>query len=384
VKRVTRETWVALAVLGLLLLAIIATTVWQTNQETPLPTLATFSTQPAGGQAFHTWLDQLGYEVGTKMPGRFQPPATADLLFIMEPTINITSAEWETLDEWVDEGGTLILVGDSFNTLFAFEHYEVSRFSVMDTNAFVEPAPSLASPPLNNTLSNTSPQAVLDHRREAVEELAFVPQGPVLLTFPQGSGRVVLSTLTYPLTNAGLKETGNPEWALNIASFAPPGGTIWFDEWHHGVRGGGADRGLAHWLRNAPAGNALIYAALVTFITLVLSGRRFGRPVPLPQETARRAPVEHINAVANLSRRAGHRRPVLQAYHHRLKRELGQRYRLDPGLPDEEYVRQLAAYDPHLNSKQLTILLAQLSRPDVSETRLLELAQQVEAWLTGR
>ncbi len=383
-RRISRDTWVALVVLGVLLLAIIATTLRQTNQETPLPTLATFSTQPAGGQAFFAWLDQLGYETGTAMPGLFRPPARADVLFIMEPTVNIAPAEWEILDEWVDEGGTLILVGDSFNTIFVWQHYDVFRLSVLDTGAPIEPAPSLASPPLGDNLRNTAPRAALNHNRDEAQELAIVNGEAVLLTFPQGTGRVVLSSLAYPLTNAGLKEAGNPEWALNIASFSPPGGLIWFDEWHHGIRGGGADRGLAHWLRSTPAGNALIYAALVAFIALVLSGRRFGRPVPVPRNTARRSPVEHINAVAKLSRRAGHRRPVLQAYHQRLKRELGRRYRLDPSLPDEEYIRQLATYDPNLDQEKLSILLTQLRRPDISEAGLLELAQEVEEWLAGR
>lgn len=382
-KRIPRDTRIALLVLGLLLVAIIATTLWQAGRETPLPTLAAFSTQPTGGQALFTWLNQLGYQTGTKMTGTFEPPENADVLFILAPSVSITPDEWERLDEWIDNGGTLVLVGDSLTTIGAFTHFDfILRLSLPEDSLSVEPTPSLASPPLSS-LSQAAPQATLSHSRDDVTELAYVDGEPVLLTFTQGDGRVVLSTLPYPLSNAGLKETGNPDLALNIASFAPPGGTIWFDEWHHGMRGGGEDRGLAHWLRSTPAGNALLYAALVTFIALLLNGRRFGRPVPVPQDTARRSPVEHIDAVANLSRRAGHRRPVLEAYHQRLKRDLGRRYRLDPSLPDAEYMKHLAAYDPEIDQEKLSVLLVQLRQSQVSEARLLELAQEVEKLLNG-
>ena len=125
----------------------------------------------------------------------------------------------------------------------------------------------------------------------------------------------------------------------------------------------------------------MLYVALVIFIAVALQGRRFGRPVPLPKDTTRRAPLEYITAIANLKRRAGHRQAVLTQYHNRLKRGLGQRYRLNPTLPDDDYVSQLADLKPNLDAAALRTLLARLGQAKISESELVSVAAEVATWL---
>jgi hypothetical protein len=125
----------------------------------------------------------------------------------------------------------------------------------------------------------------------------------------------------------------------------------------------------------------LLYVAAIVFVALVLRGRRFGRPVPLPKDITRRAPLEYITAIANLGRRAGHRAAVLRQYHHWLKRGLGQRYRLNPTLPDDEYVTQLAQFNPNLDTTALRNLLARLRWGKVSESEMIQLAAETAKWL---
>jgi hypothetical protein len=139
--------------------------------------------------------------------------------------------------------------------------------------------------------------------------------------------------------------------------------------------------GPTNWLRRTPAGRSLIFTALVIFLAIVLNGRRFGRAITPPKIKLRRAPIEHITAIANLNRRAGHRRNTLQKYHHWLKRDLGRRYRLNPTLPDKEYVRQLAAYNPQIDQEALSRLLAELRQSDLRESRLVELAAEAAQWM---
>ena len=131
-----------------------------------------------------------------------------------------------------------------------------------------------------------------------------------------------------------------------------------------------------NWLQRTPAGRAILFVAAVIFIGLVLRGRAFGRPVPLAKDISRRAPLEYISGIANLSRRAGHRTAVLQDYRDRLKRELGHRYRLNPTLPDVEFVARLAEYNPNLDATALLKLLQRLSQPNVSESEMIELAAE--------
>ncbi len=143
----------------------------------------------------------------------------------------------------------------------------------------------------------------------------------------------------------------NAAWVLALLNAAGEPQVIFFDEWHHGVRGAVAV---------TAGGRALLYAALVLFVGLVLQGCIFGRPLPLPQTLTRRAPLEYISGIANLSRRAGHRTAVLQDYHLRLKRDLGFRYRLNPTLPDAEFVARLAEFDTAVDPQALLALLHQL------------------------
>jgi hypothetical protein len=214
--------------------------------------------------------------------------------------------------------------------------------------------------------------------------LLAMDNDPVLVTFRQGQGRVILASFTYPLTNAGLKEPGNPELVLNLLALAGKIDNIWFDEWHHGENQRKLIVGPQDWLRFTPAGHGLLFTAVILFLALVLQGRSFGRTIPLPQSTARRTSLEYITALANLSRRAGRRSDVLRQYHQSLKHHLARRYRLDPDMPDDEYVTQLSNYHSDLDAAGLKNLLVRLDARSVSEGELVKLAAETAEWLKGK
>ena len=168
---------------------------------------------------------------------------------------------------------------------------------------------------------------------------------------------------------------------LNILALARHKGTVWFDEWHHGVQSGEQVLGPTDFLRRTPVGRALLFVTFAVFIAFFLQGRGFGRPVPLPQEINRRGALEHVTGIANLSRRAAHRSSVMLQYHNQLKRKLGQRYRLDPAMNDEEYVNALAGYNPSLDKNELLNLLKRLKRTNLSETEMVHLAVEAAKWI---
>jgi len=204
---------------------------------------------------------------------------------------------------------------------------------------------------------------------------------PVLVSFEQGQGRVILGTIADLFTNAGLKKSGNPEVVLNILALAKNQGDIWFDEWHHGVQSGDEILGPEEFLRRTPVGRASLFVAFALLIVFFMQGRGFGRPVPLPQEIRRRGAIEHVTGIANLSRRAAHRSVVMMNYHQQIKRKLGQRYRLDPGMDDEEYVNKLVEYNPAIDKNELLNLLKRLKRRDVNETEMVNLAVDASKWI---
>lgn len=380
-RRLSREAWLTAALVVVLLLLTAGAAFYQTRRQAQAPALSSDSSAPDGARALWLWLEELGHTVSDEVAATFGPPPDASVVLVLEPAMSIDAQEWQTLDEWVDGGGTLVLAGEHVFTAFAVRHYD---FEMEYSGATLTPtlqAPLMTSPPLTST-THVRPRSYLKtDRMDTVIHLAAASE-PVLVSFEQGAGRVILSSAAYPFTNAGLKRQGNPELVLNVVTAAKRSGTIWFDEWHHGRRGAEADiTGPTDWLRQTPAGRALLYSAAVVFLALLLQGRRLGRPMPLPSRVARRTPLEHITAIANLNRRAGHRQAVLEYHRRRLKRGLGKRYRLEPTLPDDEYVDRLACLNPDLDADALRNLLARLRRRSVGESEMIQLAAEVAAWL---
>lgn len=379
-SRPSRETLLALALLLLLLLVTVLAAVAQSREQAALPALASFSSSPTGTRALRLLLAEEGFAFSESSGPTFSVPEDATLVLALEPQApGITEEEWAVLETWIEAGGTFVGLGEGFGAAISFTNFDVEIDYSEPAAAASFTAPLLASPPFS--LAAIRARASLETERDDLLTLVTAGDDPLLVAFPHGEGLVVLGTITYPLTNAGLQDSKNPAFGLNLATLAGADGAIWFDEWHHGQRGEAALSGPGQWLRQTPAGHALLYAAAVLFLGLVLAGRRFGRPVPLSRPGQRRAPLEHIIAVANLSRRAGHRQAILEQYHLQLKRELGRRFRLNPTLSDEEYVRQLARVRPDLDTEALRSLLARLRRPDVGEAEMVSLARETATWL---
>jgi hypothetical protein len=374
------DFWLAIALFVLLLIVTVLAAVQQAQEEFS-PPLSSLSTAPDGAHALRLWVAELGYAVDDEPLARFMPPPQASLIFMLEPLAGISDEEWAALDSWVEAGGVLVLAGNRSGSLAALRHYGFG-LSFVSAETLSAPTPLLTSPPLAAPVSVTTSAVLRPNRDDFVVHLA-AGNHPVLVSFQQGDGRVFVSATVEPFSNAGLKEGDNAEVALNlIATAAGAGEAVWFNEWHHGLRGAQtAIAGPGDWLRRTPAGQALLYTAAVVFLALLLRGRRFGRPFSPHQQSARRAPLEFITAIANMKRRAGHRTAVLTHYHHHLKRSLGRRYRLTPALPDAAFVAQLAAYNPALDADALLDLLSRLRRPGAGERDMVELAAETTRWL---
>lgn len=368
---ISRENWLAAALFILMGIMTAVGVVQQIQAESVDPPLTSSSSQPDGALVLFQWLDEIGFSVSDDVQNQFGIPESTDLVLLLEPTQPVTDLEWNEIDEWVESGGTLVMAGSSFVSLQAFNHFDVVLQFRQEIGIPTVDSPILTRPVVPN-LAEEEVLLYLNTARSDMVPLLSVNGRPVMLTFAMGEGRVILSSLVLPFSNFGIQQEGNAELLLNLVGQA--GDRVWFNEWHHGVRPE-SERAI-NWLQGTPIGRSILYTLGVVFIWLVLRGRNFGRPVPQAKALTRRAPIEYITAVANLSRRAGHRGAVLQDTHDRLKRELGTRYRLSPTLPDQDFVNQLAQFEPNLNQEKLFNLLARLSKTAVSETELVQLMQE--------
>ena len=376
--KVSRDT--GLLILLLVVLTIILA-VAGSGQQAHLPPLTSTSSAQDGAKALRLWLPDLGHPVNTDLVSEFEPPNAVGLILMLEPQ-QVLDSEWDSLDEWIKAGGTLIVAGRLDGMYSAASHFNFSLLYVMDTIAEAsQVAPLYSSPALTSPVQVQTDTLLTSKRSDYVVHLA-VANGAVAVSFAEGKGQVVLCTSSYVFTNLGLKTATNASFVSNLIALAKPKSTAWFDEWHHGFRSAANEIvGPDQWLRQTPIGNAFIFILVVVVIGLFLQGRAFGRPVPLPREIHRRGVLEHVTAIANLSRRAGHRSEVLKQYHQQVKRQLGRRYRLDPSLPDADYVDALKKFNLSLDSEKLLILLHGLSQKDVNEADMVKLAAEAAEWI---
>lgn len=380
-RRMSRDAWL-LASLAVILVVLTVLAVISQTQELRSPPLSADSTQLDGGRALRLWLEELGYRVAAETQRRFEIPDQASVSLVLQPTTPASEAELSQMEEWLRQGGILILAGITSTTIFIAEHFDFDlSFNPGSTAGVTGQSPVLESPPQEDEVQGDFRTSWLSQGNEFLVLFAD-GDSPVVVSTEVGDGLLIISTSAFPFSNQGLQEPGNSQLALNVISAGGGPGLVWFDEWHHGLRAGSpAISGPVDWLRRTPAGHALLYSLLVILVALALSGRAFGRPLTLPERRMRRRPIEYITAVANLSRRAGHRQAVLADYHYRLKRGLGYRYRLDPRLPDDEFIQRLAMVDAAIDTVALSDLLARLSQSQPGEAQLVQLAKEASEWI---
>lgn len=378
-KTLSRDARLLIGIFGALLVVTIFAAL-QRGTEEQFPALSTLSSAPDGARALKLWVEELGYPVDERTLASFVPPPEASIMFMFEPLFP-TESEMRAVDAWVEAGGTLIAIGDGYGMYSVLDHYEFFFANLPDgEGASLPESPLFESPPLSG-MGSAKANYGLDSERDDFVVLSAYKGTPVLVSFEHAKGRVLLGTINESFTNAGLKEPGNPELALNVLAIAQTKGVIWFDEWHHGVQSGEQILGPAEFLRATPVGRSILFIAFAGAIALFMQGRGFGRPIPLPHEIKRRGAFEHVAGIANLTRRAAHRTAVLTQYRHQIKRKLGKRYRLDPNMDDESYVNALAGYNPALNKTELLDLLKRLSRRTVNESEMVQFASEAAKWI---
>ena len=346
-----------------------------------------------GSVALAQWYEALGYRVRLVEGRPYRIPDDARLLFLLQPNTrySFTDDELATLREWVEGGGALVIA------LEREVSYPITRRGPVQ---YAEPDESpleqfdfeanlLETHRVTATLAQplmTSPAVGEFQWRRADDENAFaiqlpddavanavVEDGVLIASRRVGNGLVIAFSTTYPFTNEGLRDEANARLMLNLAGLATPGSPIAFDEFHHGSR---QTPSVLGWMLSAPAGLAVTLALVVAGAYILWTGRRFGRPFVMPEMRIRREPSEYVVAMANLSRAAGQRNAALLRYHDWLKRKLGQPYRIDISLPDEQFVEELRAAGAAVDYEHLARLLNDLQRGATSASQFTRLSKE--------
>jgi len=345
------------------------------NLQARVP-FSSHSSDAAGTLAFQSWLDAAGYRTQRIENEAFRVSADARALVVMDPYVAPTDADVTAIVNWVERGNTLIVAEQ-----FSSRGEKLLRALRIGLNFLDRRAASaiLEQPILGQVrgakISVRIISSITSDRADYVSYLSADGK-PILITFPQGKGRVWFTSAPELFDNDNMQEDANAALVLAMFSRVPRGSLIAFDEYHLGLTGASAteSRSMQQLLFGTPWGWGILYALLIALVYLFVNGKRFGRVVPLPKDIERRSPAEYVTSMANLYRRAGKRGLIARHYHRQLKRTLGKPYRINADLPDAEFVDELTRYRDNLDREALLKTLRDLGRQNSNERALLKLA----------
>lgn len=187
------------------------------------------------------------------------------------------------------------------------------------------------------------PGAIKDKDEEYSAPTLYAPvihlgdkDGAALADFTYGKGRVIFLSDPFAVANNGIARGGNLTLAMNILrSMGAPERRILFDEFHHGYHDEGNP--LVNYFRGTPAPWLLLQGIGLSLLIIYTYGRRFARPLPLPQ-VDRHSPLEFVGSMANLQQAARARDLALENIYPRFKAHLCRRLGLSSRASRDEII----------------------------------------------
>jgi hypothetical protein len=372
-----------LLILGLFL-ALVLFIAFGPSRTPPPPEAAptTRSSAPEGAQVLYEWVGRMGYSPRRLEYRDFELDSNTDAFVILSPPEPITETEARITLDWVSQGGTLILADQTNailgnnNALLGELDVDIVVYTGTTTIDRAGPAqPALDRPPVGE--ADVRAGRILFPRRDDYTVLLGARDAPLLTGIRHGSGYIYLSATSYPFTNSGLDDSENARMVINLLRRVPAGGEVLFDEIHHGYRNRPSTTTT---IFGSPWGWGGFYAALTIGLYLILSGRRFGRPIPLQEEIVRRSSAEYVESMADLLQRGAKHSYVLNHYRQTLKRRIARPFGLNPSADDDEFIRDLVrARD--VDEGQLRSLFARLGSHSLDGGALVETIAEADAYV---
>ena len=370
---------------GILLLLITLTVVFAPPADEVggpgFPT--TYSTANGGTQAAYFLLQELGYrsERWEKSPLELPPDSEGKILILAGPSNFPDKKERDALLAFARSGGWIVYAGN-FPVLFIESGTVAPPSITRTTNLTSETFSAIAPSPLTQGASKISMDA--SNRWVAPDgdqvPLYGEPEEPVVVTWLLGKGRVLWWAAPTPVTNSGISREGNLPFFLGCIQAVRPGAspgetTVLWDEYFHGYRGS-----LWSYFAETPVPWAIFQMALIAVFLLLAFGRRSG-PLFAPAAVSRLSPLEFVDTLGDLYRRASAGSAAVRVAYQRFRTQLVRRLALSPSISNMQLD---AAVRERLGWKQPglmdTLQRAEVAAReiDVSSSDVLKIVQALE------
>jgi len=365
-----RGDWKILIIAGVLLIALLgATLLVSPPPQDPLGLACSRSPSSTGAKATYLLLHDLGYDVirWQRPEVELATPAAGTVLVAAGPMMSFSRGARQALRKFAGEGGTVLTSGPEGALLIPDGGTEPGDPREVGWRTF---RPLLPSP-----LAREAPEVVLDPgtvwTAERGEHLALFgdDKATVVVSHRQGRGRFIWWASATPLTNAGLTQKGN--LALLLNALGPAGTTVIWDEYSHGHRGS-----LLGYMKKTPLRWAMVQAVLLAVAVCLTFARRSGPVRPLFAES-RLSPLEFVDTLGDLYRRAGGTPAAVEVALQRFRFLLARRLTLPAAVALERLygaARQRLGADDGL-IRVLTAAESAMKDPGLDDARALRLVQ---------
>jgi uncharacterized protein DUF4350 len=320
----------------ILLLLIVATVLFSPSSDEAegqgSPT--TYSTSNSGAQAAYLLLGQLGYnsERWEKSPTELPADAEGKILILAGPSDFPDKNERNALLAFVRSGGWIVYAGN-FPYLFlesgAVTPPSLTPAASLTANTFPAIAPSPFTLGARKITMDASNRWIASDGAQV--PLYGEPEEPVVVTWRLKKGRVLWWAAPTPVTNSGISRDGNLDFFLGCIQAVRPGAsagetTVLWDEYFHGYRGS-----LWDYFVGTPVPWAVLQLSLVAVFVLLAFGRRSG-PLYAPAAVSRLSPLEFVDTLGDLYRRANAGSAAVRVAYQRFRTQLVRRLALAPSV----------------------------------------------------
>lgn len=290
----------------------------------------TYSTASEGAKAAYLLLRESGYscERWERSPSGLKSNNTT--LFIADPGVAPSPDDQRSVRKFVSDGGTLVIAG-VWGSMFLPDKAPTSEpFRIVGWQNFDALAPSAAA----RQAPQIKMQAAAYWPGNSTGVALYGNSGRiVVMQYAIGKGRVIWLASSSPLSNAGLRESGN--LAFLLALVGEKNHPVVWDEYFHGHRAIN-NEGVGHpqirWL----FGQLAILAAAV----LGTYSRRSG-PQRAPAAESRLSPLEFVQALGNLYSGARAANVAVDIYYGRFRYWVTKRLGLTSSASPEELAQAL-------------------------------------------
>lgn len=343
---------IVLTILVILGALVVLNTITYVQKENPqdleiAPNRSTYHAGPTGARALYDFLSESGQKVmrWRDKPERLLSDAgtrVRTLVLIGSRQLPFVNEDAPSILAWVARGGHLVLIDReppnsllprSGNWLINMKGFAFPIFDVDPGDPKQMTASVTALQPVQPTVFTKDVQAVLpsrfaarvritplkesateaDNEEDDEEKLqsdahdkspapvihVADEQGALLVDYPHGTGRIIILSDPYMVSNGGIELRDNLRLAMNAITSS--GGLIAFDEYHHGR--GTTSNPFVGYFAGTPVLPIAAQIVLLVLLVLWTRGRRFGRPLPLKQ-VDRRSSLEFVASMSELQERS--------------------------------------------------------------------------------